>query len=581
MTWKIRRFHEEILSREVGAVRKDWGGKLRVALVYPNRYEAAMSNLGFLTIYARVNARADAVCERAFLPGERTGRKAPHGGTKRPRPRGEPAGRGLPLTTLESSKPLSDFDVVAFSLSYENDLLHLPGLLAAGGVPPFRTDRAAATTSRRRARPLVLAGGFAASLSPEPAGAVADAVVVGDGERAVERVLDLGSPRPADDGYLRELAAIPGLFVPAGYLPGYDPRGGTGLSPPGRFAGLAPRPGFPVRVVRETISLEEFPPVLPVLAEDAELGRLALVETSRGCPKRCAFCAAAHACPDFREVPLAFVRGAVDALWPHRTTVGLVGAAVLDWRHFRVLSKEILARGGSVSPSSVRADLVDGEIAGILSASGHKTVSLAPEAGSESLRARLGKRVADEVFFQAARTLARAGIVSLKLYFLCGIPGAGEAEEVEGTADFLAALRREVLREAKSVGRMGTVTTVLSPFVPKPFTPLQWAPMIREKDLKRRQRGIAAKVRSLPNVRVSVDSPRSALLQGYLGLSDRRVEGVLRRAGTGKAGLPREDALSEIVFREKGTEEVFPWDVVEGGLSRKVLRDRYEEITRR
>ncbi|NNG45932.1 MAG: radical SAM protein, partial [Deltaproteobacteria bacterium] len=566
---------------EVGAVRKGWGGKLRVALVYPNRYEAAMSNLGFLTVYARVNQRADAVCERAFLPRERTGGKVLHGGYKRPRPRGEPAGRGLPLTTLESSRPLSDFDVVAFSLSYENDLLNLPGLLSAGGVPPFRADRAAKKPFRRRERPLVLAGGFAASLSPEPTGAIADAVVVGDGERAVDSILDLGSPRPADDGYLKELAAIPGLFVPAGYLPEYDPRGGNGLSPPGRFAGLAPRPGFPACVVRETISLEEFHPVLPVLAEDAELGRMVLVETSRGCPKRCAFCAAAHACPDFREVPLAFVRATVDALWPHRTTVGLVGAAVLDWRHFRVFSREILSRGGSVSPASVRADLVDEEIAGILSASGHRTVSLAPEAGSEELRTRLGKQVADEVFFSAARTLARAGIVSVKLYFLCGIPGAGEEEEVEATADFLASLRREVLREAKSIGRMGTVTAVLSPFVPKPFTPLQWAPMAREKDLKNRQRGIAAKVRSLPNVRVNVDSPRSSLLQGYLGLSDRRVETILRQAETGKVRLPRADALSDIVFREKDAEEVFPWDVVEGGLPRKVLRARYESIIRR
>jgi radical SAM superfamily enzyme YgiQ (UPF0313 family) len=579
MTWEVRRRNEEILSREVGAVRKEWGGRVRIALVYPNRYEAAMSNLGFLTIYARVNARADAVCERAFLPAEAGGRVLRRGG-RRPMPRGEPAGRGLPLTTLESARPLSDFDVVSFSLSYENDLLNLPGLLKAGGVPPLRSDRAAETLSGRRKRPLVLAGGFAASLSPEPAGALADAVVVGDGERAVGSILALGSPRPGDDGYLKDLAAIPGLFVPAGYRPGYDPGHGKGLSPPGRFAGLAPRPGFPARVVRETVSLKEFPPVLPVLSEDAELGRMALVETSRGCPKRCGFCAAAHACPDFREVPLEHARAVVDALWPHRTSVGLVGAAVLDWRHFKTFAREILARGGSVSPASVRAELVDGEIAAILAQSGHRTVSLAPEAGSEGLRFRIGKRVGDEAFFAAAGTLARAGIVSLKLYFLCGLPGASEKEEVEGAAAFLAALRREVLREAKAVGRMGTVTAVLSPFVPKPFTPMQWAPMAPETELKKRQRGISAKVRSLSNVRVSVESPRSAILQGYLGLSDRRVEGILRGAETGMPRLPGADALTEVVFREKDAGERFPWDVVEGGLPREVLRARYESVTR-
>lgn len=580
MTWKTRKPHEEILSREIGAVRKEWGGRLRVALVYPNRYEAAMSNLGFLTIYARINARADAVCERAFLPREAEGRARRRGG-RRPMPRGEPAGRGLPLTTLESGRTLSDFDVVAFSLSYENDLLNLPALLAAGGVPPFRTDRAGAKPSRRRERPLVLAGGFAASLSPEPAGTLADAVVVGDGERAVGSILDLGTPRPADDGYLRELAAIPGLFVPAGYVPEYVRPEGSGPEAPGRLCGLRPRPGFPARVVREKVSFEEFPPVLPVLAEDAELGNMLLVETSRGCPRRCGFCAAAHACPDFREVPLDAVRATVDALWAHRTTVGLVGAAVLDWSHFRSFSKEILSRGGAVSPASVRADLVDDEIAGILSESGHRTVALAPEAGSEELRARIGKRVADGVFFSAARTLARARIVSFKLYFLCGIPGASREEEVEGAVDFLAAFRREALAVAKSVGRMGTVTAVVSPFVPKPFTPLQWAPMAREEELSLRQRGVSAGIRSLPNVRFRADSPRSSLLQGYLGLSDRRAEGILRQAEAGRVRLPRGDELSEVVFREKDADEVFPWDVISGGLPRRALRARYERIIRR
>src|SRR3989304_860112 len=184
-----------------------------------------------------------------------------------------------------------------------------------------------------------------------------------------------------------------------------------------------------------------------------------------------------------------------------------------------------LPAGGGVPPASVRADLVDWGVAGILSASGHRTITLAPEAGSEELRARIGKRVADGVFFSAARTLARAGIVSFKLYFLCGIPGAGGDEEVEGAVDFLAAFRREVLAEAKSVGRMGTVTAVISPFVPKPFTPLQWAPMAREEDLRGRQRGVSAGVRSLPNVRLRADSPRSSPFPGYLGLSGPPLRG--------------------------------------------------------
>lgn len=581
MTWEARRRNREILDREVGAVRKEWGGKRTVALVYPNRYGAAMSNLGFLTVHARINARPDALCERAFLP-ETRGVTIRRRGAPSPRRKGG-GGPRPSLAALESGRPLSDFEIVAFSLSYENDLANLPGMLAAGGIRPFRTDRereAGGGRPSRRDRPLVLGGGFAASLSPEPSGTVADAVVVGDGERAIGSILDLGPPRPSDEGYLKDLAQVPGLFVPAGYVPEYGPPETGRAGAPGRLRGLFPRPGFPDRVVREALRLEELSPVLPVLAEEAELGRMTLVETSRGCAKRCGFCAAAHACPDFREFPLSSVRAVADALWEHRTTVGLVGAAVLDWRHFREFSKEILARGGAVSPASVRADLVDGEIADILAASGQRTVSLAPESGSEEVRARIGKRVADAVFFSAARTLARAGIVSFKLYFLSGIPGAAAAQEGESAVRFLGAFRREVLDEARSVGRMGTVTAVLSPFVPKPFTPLQWAPMAREEDLSRRHRDVSGRARSLPNVRVRADSPRSAILQGFLGLSDRRVEGFLRQTETGRAALPRGEALADVVFREKEPDEAFPWDVVEGGLPRRVLRARYESIIR-
>jgi radical SAM superfamily enzyme YgiQ (UPF0313 family) len=565
MAWEIRKLHDAVLSREVGATRKDRGGRLRVALVYPNRYAAGMSNLGFLSIHARINERPDALCERAFLPSAAEERIL--------------ARRSVPLSTLESGSALKDFDVVAFSLSYENDLLNVPPILSAGGVQPFRSDREEAGGHR----PLVLAGGFAASLNPEPAGSLADAVVVGDGERAAGAVLDLGGPRPADKGYLKTLAAVPGVYVPAGYLPEYgEPaRGAPGEER--RLRALNNLPGFPGHVRRETVCLTDYPPLPNILAEDAELGRMALVETSRGCPKMCGFCAAAHACPEFREMPLPFVRAAVDAAWPHRRKIGLIGAAVLDWSPFREFSKEVLARGGTVSPASVRADLVDEEIADILKRSGHRTVALAPECGRERLRARIGKRVPDRVFFSAGKTMARSGIVSFKLYFLAGVPGAERDEEIEGTVGFLREFREAVLEESKSVGRMGTVTVVLSPFVPKPFTPLQWAPMATEGELKLRQEKIAASVRSIPNVRIDPDAPQTAIVQGFLGLSDRRVEHALRRASKGRLKLSPGNLaapLSEIVHREKSAEEYFPWDVIEGGLPKKVLRARYEAILR-
>lgn len=559
-------------ANEIFAARKDWGGGIRVALVYPNRYAAGMSNLGFLLIYARINARPDALCERVFLAGDGR-RRAPPGGSGTGSRNPPAEGRAL-----ESGRPLSSFDIVAVSLSYENDLLNVPAILAAGGVPPFREDRAA--TGGRH--PLVVAGGFAASLNPEPAGVFADAVVVGDGERALERLLDHGPGPAGDPGYRRELCRIPGVYVPGGYRPEYAEQ-----SPRDRASGglptlraIEPLPGFPARVTREVLDLGTLTPAPPViLSEETELGGMSLVETSRGCPRMCGFCAAAHACPAFREFSIERVRAAIDAAWPHRRKVGLIGAAVLDWRPFRELAREILDRGGTVSPASVRADLVDEEIADILARSGHRTVALAPECGDARLRARVGKRVPDETFFSAGEILARMGIVSFKLYFLLGLPGVPREEEVGGIARFLETFRERILAAARGVGRMGVVTSVLSPFVPKPFTPLQWASMTPEEELRLREREVAAAVRAVPNVRVSASSPWDAVVQGYLGLSDRRVAAGLRAARPGR--LPRSapglaGELASVVFREKGGGEYLPWEVIDGGLRKDALRARYE-----
>ncbi|MEW6720462.1 MAG: radical SAM protein [Thermodesulfobacteriota bacterium] len=556
------------LRGETGAVRKEWGGRKRVALVFPNAYSVGMSNLGFLLVHAQVNARPDALCERAFLSPAVGGTAPAPGRGKGAAPAGAAAG-----TTLESGRPLSDFDIVAFALSFENDLPNLPGILAAGGVPPFRADRAASGVRH----PLVVAGGFAASLNPEPCGAFADAVAVGDGERAVESLLDLEAGDPADAGFLRTLSGIPGMYVPGGYLPVYEEGGSPGA---GRLIDLPPLSGFPRRVAREAIDPEGLPPPPPVvLAEETALGSMSLVETSRGCPRMCGFCAASHACPAFREFPLERVRAAVDAAWPHRRKVGLIGAAVLDWRPFRTLAREILDRGGSVSPASVRAEKVDAEIAEILARSGHRTVALAPECGDARLRARIGKPLPDAAFFEAAETLVRAGIVSFKLYFLVGLPGADREEEVGGISGFLREFRGRVLAEARAAGRMGTVTAVLSPFVPKPFTPLQWAAMAAEDELRAREEEIAAFARNVPNLRVSLERPRDALLQGYLGLGDRRAAEDLRgarRAGSPGSAPGLRARMDAVVHREKDAGEFFPWDVVEGGPAKGALRARYD-----
>ena len=554
-------------NAETGAARKEWGGRRKIAIVYPNAYPLAMSNLGFLLIHAQINARPDRLCERAFLAIGEKSRRPVVCGERRARSGAAPvAGR-----TLESGRLLSEFDVVAISLSFENDLLNVPGVLAAGGVSPFREDRIA---SGKR-YPLVIAGGFAASLNPEPCGVFADAVVIGDGERAIEALLDLPDGDPADADFMRAVAGVRGVYVASGYAPAYEGEGKCG-----RLVSLDPLPGFPCRVVRESLDLSLLAPPAPVvLADDAELGSMSLTETSRGCPNKCGFCAASHANPVFREFSLERVRAAVEAARPYRKTAGLIGAAVLDWKPFRKFAREILECGCSVSPASVRADAVDDEIADILAQSGCRTVALAPECGDERLRARVGKHITDDVFFDAAATLVRAGIVSFKLYFLIGLPGTRMEEEAEAIAGFMRRFRERVLAEARAVGRMGAITAVLSPFVPKPFTPLQWAGMAREEELENGEKAAASLIRSVPNLRLTCERPRDAILQGYLGLSDRRAAQMLRMVSGGR--LPASPELSAmfsaVVHREKAPDEFFPWDVIEGGDKKANLRARYEK----
>jgi radical SAM superfamily enzyme YgiQ (UPF0313 family) len=403
---------------------------------------------------------------------------------------------------------------------------------------------------------------------------MADAVAVGDGERIVPALLDRAPFFPADEGWLRDLATLPGLYVPGGYDLSADGAG--------RFAALIPRVGFPARVRREEIPPGEID-LLPVpRSDESEFPGMVLLETSRGCPRRCAFCAAAHGCPAFRPFPLETVRKALRDSGGLPAKVGLVGAAVLDWPPFVEFAREVLEGGGTVSPASVRADLVTEEVAAILARSGHRTVAVAPECGTFPHRARAGKGVPDEAFFRAGRTLARAGIVSFKLYFLLGLPWIDGREEAEGVVSFTRAFREEVMEEARGVGRMGTVTATLSPFVPKPFTPLQWAPMAREADVAARERIVREGLRGVANVRVQSDGAASSLLQGYLGSGDRRVGRDLARARRGRLRLGRDSAIppDDLLFREKGEEDPFPWEVVEGPLPRRELWKRYLAVTR-
>ena len=541
------------LAAERGGVSHPWGGRLTVALIYPNRYSHAMSNLGYLTVHHLLNSRDDTLCERFFLPD--------------PDDIVEHQKTGYPLFSLESGRPLADFDLIAVSLSFENDALHLPLLFELGRLPLWAAERGDDA-------PLLLCGGVCAFLNPEPFAGIFDLFAVGEAEVLLEPLLATllekdACSRPA---LLQRLAALPGLYVPTLYDIAY----GADNS----IAAVTPHSPAPARVARQWLAdLDSSECRSFIVTEEAEFSGMALTEISRGCSRGCRFCAAGFIFLPPRERSLEQLTGQIACGLSQHRKQGLVGAAVSDYSEFAELSAAIHAREGTLSPASLRIDAIDAATALALATSGHRTATLAPEAGSQRMRDLINKGIDETQILAATRHLAAAGILNLKLYFLIGLPTETEAD-ITAILDLTTQIRNLWVEEGKKRGRLGTITLSVNPFVPKPFTPLQWAAMLDEKGLERSIRTLRSAIARLPNCALNVESPRAALLQGFLARGDRRIGAALPLLAAGKnlRATCRELDLDPAFYlsRERSENEIFPWEVIDCGVSRRHLWNEYQ-----
>jgi radical SAM family uncharacterized protein len=555
MVWKLKQRQQNWLEAERGTVFKDWGAKLTIALAFPNRYALGMSNLGFQYVYRAFNRFETVVCERVFYP----------------EPEDIPLIRQAPgrLLSVESQRPLQDFDLVAFSVPYENDYTNLFEMLRFAGIPP-RSDQ-------RSGRPLVAAGGVALFINPEPVADYLDFVFAGESEELLPEFVDFLRQRQGRSfersEVLMDMAkSVKGIYVPSLYEPTYRKDGS--------LEGINPlSPALPERItVRRADLLKAQPCATNIFTPNTEFSNVMLLEIARGCGRGCRFCAAGFLYRPVRYHASDKLLQAFDADCG-TNRIGLVSAAVSDHPEIADLCSSFLEQGNSLSFSSLRADTMDSQILSTLEASEHHAVAIAPEAGSERLRRVINKNLSEEQIYRAAEMLAQKGILNIKLYFMIGLP-TETLQDLEAIVETAKGIRHHVLSASRGKTKLATLTLSINSFVPKPFTPFQWVPFAGVAELREKAKWIRKALARLSNVRVHFDLPRWAYVQALLSRGDRRVSSLIDKVCVENAAWSQAMRASPLnpdfwVMRERERDEKFPWEVLDPGIERSYLWEEY------
>jgi len=544
---------------EKGAVLKPRGAELPVALVYPNVYRVGMGNLGFQFLYNYLNSRPEFSAERFFLPDSSA--------TSKRRDRGP--------VSEESGRPLRDFPIIAFSVPFENDYPAVPGTLLAAGIPPLQHDRGPSD-------PLIIAGGVSVSMNPEPLAAFLDIAFIGEVDdpdteakdffsALADAFLVTRSALAVRKSFLKQFAGVPGAYVPSAYKFVY---GDNGL-----ITAIVPDAGFPQRVAAVKKRSKEAPvPVSVLFSPEAEFGESLLVETNRGCGRGCRFCAAGWIHFPVRHAQFETFREEVDKAVEAGRTVGLIGSDLAGHPELEDVLTHIVDRGGRFSLSSIRPEGLTSRIIELLAATGQKTATLAPEVASKRMKAVIGKKIPSERFHELAGQLVAAGIPNIRFYFMIGLPTETD-EDCSEIVDFMIESRKIFVEASRKSKKIGQISIQVNPFVPKPWTPFQWAAMEQPKVLERRIRIIRDGLKGMPNLVVRVESVKQAFNQAFLSRGDRRIAATALRVAQKErwaAALKKERVDPAFyVLRERSRDEIFPWEVTDHGVPRGTLLKIY------
>lgn len=518
------------------------GGAVSVILAHPATYQLGMSSLGFQVVWRILNATPGVWVERGFA-GESVGEK----------PR-----------SIESNRHASDFDVVAFSLSYEPDALNMCRFLVDTGIP-------LESRKRRNDDPIVIAGGIVPTLNPEPYSNFIDLFVIGEAEESLpELMAKLIEFRGASrTRILAEASLIPGVYAPKLY----DVEYGSGIEITSREPNRAETPQ---RVIRRWIkNIDKHPAHSVFFAPESKFGDMGLIELSRGCAQGCRFCAAGHVMRPPRHRSLGSIAKDVDFLKEHFDCLGLVASTVTDHPDLNKILDLLADANLAVSFASLPAVGLTERVLDA-AASRSKTLTIAPETGTERLRKVVNKNISNEGVIEAAVTAAKKGINRIKMYFLIGLP-TETGEDVAAIGE----LTKSVAEATRKVKKNIEIAASVAPFIPKADTPFGFSPMEDAKVLEARLSELNGIIRKITGAVMRKESVHEAMFQGLLSRGDRRVGQIIKNALSGgsikRALRDAPKWALDTLYAKRTADQAMPWSFIESGIETKYLIEEYHQ----